>query len=97
MSLEPLSSERSDLSGWFPLWLSQLFSMYVSSLVRRCSQAAPAIEEPKEEAAPEPSEAKAEAVAEVKESAEASYVVELHIAALSNSVGELVACEFRQF
>ena len=93
--IEPLSSERSDLYGWFPLCLSQLFSMYVSSLVRRCSQAAPAIEEPKEEAAPEPSEAKAEAVAEVKESAEASYVVELHIAALSNSVGELVACEFR--
>ena len=97
MGLEPLSSERSDLSGWFPLWLSQLFSMYVNSLVRRCSQAAPAVEEPKEEAAPEPSEAKTEAVAEVKESAEASYlyVVKLHIAALSNSVGELVACEFR--
>ena len=72
--------------------------MFVTSLVRRCSQAAPAVEEPKEEAAPEPSEEKAEAVAEVKESAEASYVVELHIdhiAALSNSVGELVPCEFR--
>ena len=46
------------------------------------SQAAPAVEEPKAEAAPEPSpetpetsEAKAEAVAEVKESAEASYVM----------------------
>ena len=53
--------------------------MYVSFFG---SQAAPAVEEPKAEAAPEPSpetpetsEAKAEAVAEVKESAEASDVM----------------------